>query len=226
MRLHTSPGAPNPDLVGMYLAETENEHVVEVIRVNIGKAENRQPAFLEINPLGEVPALVLGDGTTCISESVVICEYIDSTTTGGRGTTVCGTNAQERAETAMWLRRIEDKILSPIGSAFQSGVMFDFFDGKRPVNRALVEPLAAVGKAGLAWLDGQLADGRQFLCGDRFCLADIRLFTLYSFFAKLDKAQATSHADFGHFKAYIGRVAARPSAAAIKPKKKKKPAKL
>lgn len=44
--------------------------------IDIDKGENREPAFLAINPLGAVPAL-LADGNPPITQSLAILEYLD-----------------------------------------------------------------------------------------------------------------------------------------------------
>merc|ERR1712118_586552 len=112
-----------------------------------------------------------------------------------------------------WTRRCEDKILTPMGSAFQNGPMFAFFKDRRPgfIHKEFAAPQRAASKAGLGWLDKQLADGRKFLCGERFTLADIRFYCLYSFFSKMDKAQAPDPA-FANVARYVARIQARPSA--------------
>ena len=62
----------------------------------------------------------------------------------------------------------------------------------------------------MAWLDG-LIEGRQFLAGDRFSMADVLLFSFLDFGKSvgqtLDPAQ-------GNVNAWFARVAARESAVA------------
>ena len=227
LKLYTAPGTPNPNVVMMYLNEAgaSASDLVDTVPVNLAKGENREPAFMAVNPLGEVPALVLPDGT-CLSESVAIAQYIDDVHTRGEGSALCGRTAFERAETAMWIRRMDDKLLDPMGAAFRSGPMRKFFEGRRPgyVHAEVVGPSIEGALAGLQWFNAQLGDGRRFLCGDRFTLADIRLFCVYSFFLRGDKAQSALHKErrCAHFEAYITRIAERHSAQALKPKKKQK----
>ena len=166
-----------------------------------------------------MPALILPDGFV-LAESIAICKYLDA---AQGGTSLVGTTPKELGETDMWILRSEQKILEPMGCAFRNGPMFGFFEKRRPgyMHKELAPPNAIAGQAGLAWLDSQLADGRAFLCGERFTLADIRFYCLYSFFAKADKSQ-TAPESLKNFHAYILRCSARPSAAAIIPKKKSK----
>ena len=87
-------------------------------------------------------------------------------------------------------------------------------------------PEAAAGsiksaRLGLEFIEAELADGRAFLCGDRFSLADIALYTRFVFFAAKDPSQKGIASGLPSFAAYIARVKARPSAAAIIPQKSK-----
>ena len=62
----------------------------------------------------------------------------------------------------------------------------------------------------LAWLDGLLA-GRQFLCGDRFTLADIVLFSALDFGRTVGQPFDPA---LGNLAAWFERIGARPSAQA------------
>lgn len=212
-------GIPNPDVVHMYLAETGLNDAVEKVHVDVPKGENRQPHFLDINPLGEVPALVLEDGTT-ISESTSIVKYLDLI---HGGSSVVGQTPKDAAIIDMWLRRMEEKIIGPMGDSFRNGVMAKFFQDRRPgcIHPEISEPAGKVAAAGLQWLDLQLADGREFLLGEQFCLADIRFHCMVSFFLKADKKQKIPDA-CPNVTRYMERLAKRPSALAIKPKPKAK----
>jgi len=218
MKFYTQPGIPNPDVVHMFAEETGCTGLLEIIPMNVGKGDNRTAEFYKKNPLGEVPALDMENGVP-LSESVAIAYYLNEKM---GGSSIVGLTPEERAETEMWLRRVQDKILMPIGLAFQSGPLFNFFKDRRPgyIHKEIVEPNRIAGKAGLTWLNDQLADGRKFLCGDRFSLADIRFYVLYAFYSKMDKSQAEDPS-LKHLAAYLQRIRARPSATAIIPKKSK-----
>merc|ERR1712178_194188 len=116
----------------------------------------------------------------------------------------------------------EQKVLEPMGCAFRNGPVFEFFKDRRAgyQHKELAEPMRIAGKTGVKWLESQLADGRQYLCGDRLTLADIRFYCLYSFYVKMDKAQAPDKAA-PSLAAYLDRIGGRRSAQAIVPKKAK-----
>jgi len=164
MKLHESAAAPNPRRVRIFLAEKGIE--VPTVQVDIGKAENRKPAFLAKNPMGGVPVLELDDGSF-LAETVAICRYFEGLQPDPP---LMGTDARDRAFVEMWNRRMEFEIALPIMQSFRN--THDFFKGRIPQ----VPEYGAVCKAAackrMEWLDGELA-GRPFIAGDRYTIADI-----------------------------------------------------
>eukprot|EP00929_Paragymnodinium_shiwhaense_P001129 TRINITY_DN101352_c0_g1_i1.p1 TRINITY_DN101352_c0_g1~~TRINITY_DN101352_c0_g1_i1.p1 ORF type:complete len:248 (-),score=25.11 TRINITY_DN101352_c0_g1_i1:71-751(-) len=223
MKLYTQPGIPNPDVVHMYIAEVGCHKLVENVICSVNKMENRSPEFLKINPLGEIPALITQENVA-LCESTTIVKYLDEL---HGPTSVVGQNSLDRGLTDMWIRRVDEKIIAPMGEAFRSGTMAKWFAERRPgyIHPEVVEPMRKASLAGLKWLDTQLSDGRQFLCGDRFTLADIRFYTLVSFFLKADKP-ANIPAELVNVTKYLERLSRRPSAEAIAKKPKPPQAKL
>ncbi len=59
------------------LMETGLRDRVDCVRSLVAYAADPNPQVLADNPLGKIPALVLDDGT-CLFDSPVICEYLDS----------------------------------------------------------------------------------------------------------------------------------------------------
>jgi glutathione S-transferase len=164
MKIYDSQGAPNPRRVRVFLAEKGMNVPFEP--VDIGKAINRQPDFLKINPLAGVPVLELDDGTY-ISESVAICRYFEETKPEPP---LFGVGAKERALIEMWNRRIELAVMIPIADAFRQ--RHDFFKGRIRQVPEYAEAQRLTALERLEWLDGELAN-RQFIAGDRFSIADI-----------------------------------------------------
>src|SRR5690606_28035069 len=103
MKLYTGMG-PNPRVVTIAVAETGAK--VDLVPVDLMKGENRQPDHLKRNPAGQLPTLEL-DAGRCISETTAIAEYLDEKT-GGK---LMGTTPEDRAETRMWVRRIDLNIV-------------------------------------------------------------------------------------------------------------------
>jgi glutathione S-transferase len=61
-----------------------------------------------------VPVLELDDGT-CISESVSICRYLEDLHPEPN---LFGRDAKERANVDMWIRRIEFRLMTPVGQVW------------------------------------------------------------------------------------------------------------
>ncbi|MEE8475158.1 MAG: glutathione S-transferase family protein [Myxococcota bacterium] len=164
MKLHDNTHAPNPRRVRVFLAEKGLE--VPLVQVDIGNRENREPAFLALNPMGGVPVLELDDGRT-IAESVAICRYFEETQPEPP---LMGVGPEERALVEMWNRRMELELLRRIADGFRH--THEFFKGRITQVPEYGETCQSEVPAKLVWLDEALAD-RPFIAGDRFSIADI-----------------------------------------------------
>jgi glutathione S-transferase len=164
MRLYCGDG-PNSYRVRIFLAEKGIE--VPRVHVDFAKAEHRAPEFLKLNSLGQIPVLVLGDGTV-ITESVAICRYFEET---HPAPALFGADAVESARIEMWNRRVELVVFGTIGDvALHSDPLFK----KRLVQfPAFADAQRDAVPDKWTWLDRELGDGRAFLAGDRFSVADI-----------------------------------------------------
>jgi glutathione S-transferase len=197
---------PNPHMVRMFAAE--KGLALETVEVDLMGGENRRAPYAEtVNPAGQTPALVLDDGTV-IAEITVICEYLEE-----RHPTpaLIGATPEERAETRMWTRRIDLNICEPLANGFRAAEGRRIFENRmKLVGAEGAAELKAIARDRLLWLDGQM-QGREFICGDRFSLADVLLFAFLAFGAQVGQPipdEAT------WVKAWFARVQARPSAAA------------
>ncbi|MGB3273734.1 MAG: glutathione S-transferase [Xanthobacteraceae bacterium] len=203
MKLYDSVG-PNPRLVRMFLAEKGIS--IPTQAVDLLGGENRQPEHLKRNPHGQMPALELDDGSY-LSEILAICEYIEDThPTPAR----IGETAREKAECRMWTRRIDLNICEPMANGFRFAEGLKLFQ-----NRIVCVPEAAPGLKKIAanrlrWLDGQI-DGKTYICGDRFTLADMMLFAWLDFGATVNQPLDPANT---RLTAWFARVAERPSAKA------------
>jgi glutathione S-transferase len=119
--------------------------------------------FNAVNPKGYVPALELDDGRL-LTEGPAIVQYIADRNPAAGIAPAAGT--MERYDLQAWLTFIGTEIHKTLGSMF---------------NPAQTAEWKAAAKATLTkrldWLARQL-DGRQFLVGDRFSVADGYLFTV------------------------------------------------
>jgi glutathione S-transferase len=203
MKLYDGGRAPNPRRVRIYLAE--KDITVPLVSVDLGAMEHTSEAFTAINPLRQVPALVLDDGTI-ITESIAICRCFEAL---HPEPPMFGVGGLEQARVEMWNRRAEQQLYVPVSQAFRH---------LHPAMKAREVPqVAAWGEvsktralAFLPVLDRQLA-GHPFVAGDRFSVADITTLIAVDF---MKLAKLVVPPEHRHIARWHAEVSARPSATA------------
>lgn len=195
--------APNPRRVRIFLAEKGLS--VPEIPIGLMKGGHRAPEHLARNSLGQVPVLELDDGTT-ISETVAICRYFEAL---HPQPPLFGVTPLEQGLIEMWTRRIEFRLMVPIGL---------FWRHAHPLTARLLKQNVEFGESNREvvdkaqlWLDRELADGRPWLAGEAYSVADIVAQTTLDF---ADFVGLPTPAQAKHVLAWRERLAARPSAAA------------
>jgi glutathione S-transferase len=201
MKLYDSIG-PNPRIVRMFMAEKCIEMPKQTVDLRAG--ENRQEAHLQRNPHGQMPTLELDDGRY-LSEITAICEYLEEKQPNPP---LIGSTAEERAECRMWARRVDLNICEPLANGYRFGEALKFFEKRIPVAAEASPGLKKIAANRLQWLDGQLADSRDYLCGKRFTLADILLYCFLDFGAMVGQPLDPANA---HIATWFARVGQRPS---------------
>src|SRR6185436_18827952 len=169
MKLYTENyPAPNPRKVHIYLAEKG----IEVPRVHVKMMERGHKAadFVKKNSLGQVPVLETDDGRF-ISESIAICRYFEAL---HPAPPLFGRDPFDSAMVEMWIRRAEFRVWNPMGQ-----VWINADPRTAQVNPNQNKEYGELSKKVLTnamrWLDSERADGRSFLAGDNFTMADIVL---------------------------------------------------
>jgi glutathione S-transferase len=204
MKLYDSIG-PNPRVVRMFAAEKGVEF--DRVPVDLMAAENRRAPYCNINVSGTTPALETASGRI-ICEILAICEYLEEEQPAPP---LIGRTPEERAETRMWVRRIDLGIVEPMTNGFRATEGRPLFEPRiKLVSPSAGADLKAVARNKLLWLDDQMR-GRQFVCDDRFTLADILLFAFLDFGAQVGQPipeEASWARD------WFERVKTRPSASA------------
>lgn len=203
MKLYDSLG-PNPRKVRMFMHEKGIE--LPLVSVDLLGAENRRPPYTDRNPAGQIPSLELDDGTI-ISETTVICEYLEEL---HPAPVLIGSTPQQRAETRMWMRRVELNITEFAYSGFRFAEGLELFRERTLCMPEAAEPMKRRARFGMEWLD-PLLSGRQYLCGDRFSHADIILYCCLDFVGSVGQPIPDG---LDHLTAWFERINARPSAEA------------
>lgn len=167
MKLYDVTRAPNPRRARIFIAE-KGLPMPELVQLDLAALEHRQAAFSAVNPWMSTPTLLLDDGTV-IAESVAICRYFEEL---HPEPALFGSGAVERAEVEMWNRRLEFGLYTTIAQTFRH-------TSPHMAHRE-VPQVAAWGEANrsraleqMRLIDAHLADGRPFICGERFTIADI-----------------------------------------------------
>jgi len=190
MKLYIKPGACS--LASHIVLEEaglayETEIVDLATKVTATGANYRQ-----INPKGYVPALLLDDGEL-LTEGPAIVQYLADQVPAKALAPANGT--RERYRLQAWLTFIGTELHKNFSPFFNPAASDDW---KKAVGATL---MARVG-----YVNEQL-EGKPYLMGDAFTVADAYLFTVLSWaaYVKLDLSS------FGAVTAYLQRVAARPA---------------
>ena len=158
------------------------------IETSVLKAETRNPAFLAMNPAGQVPAIILDDGRPLAQSNAIILHLAE-------GSDLIPADPYERARMHEWLFW-EQYSHEPYVAVARFQVTYL---GRSPGE---LEPrLVARGKAALQRLDEAL-DGKRFLVGDRLSLADVALVA----YTRVAEEGGFRLSDYPRVQAWIGRV--------------------
>ncbi|HYW56645.1 MAG TPA: glutathione transferase GstA [Polaromonas sp.] len=148
--------------------------------------------YYSINPKGQVPFLVLDDGST-LSEGPVICQYIADKASNTKLMPPAGSLARYRV--MEWQNYITSELHKSFGPLFNAA----FDAGAKKLHAALL-------RKKFEWVDSKLV-GSSYLTGEEFTVADAYLFTV----AGWSKYVALDLSDLGNLQRYLARVAARPA---------------
>lgn len=182
MKLYDRAGTPNAARIRIVLAQKGFEDQVELIPVNLRAAEQKQPWFLAMNPVGKTPVLQLDDGFF-ISECTAITEYLDNL---DGEPSLTGRTPREKAAIHMMQRRTEILLLDPIDDYFHYGTP-GLGEALRPwrmpdwlASREWGLRRGALVEQNLPYFDGVLRT-QPYIAGDSFSMADITLWASLAF---------------------------------------------
>jgi glutathione S-transferase len=159
MKLYTGLGSGNAYKADLLLHLLDVPY--EAVSVSVRRGEHREPAFLALNPFGQIPVLV--DGELVVTDSQAILAYL---------ATAYGGEAAERwfprqpaplAAVMRWLSVAANEIQNTVTAARAVKLLGWPLDYDRAVARAY---------ALLALMDRHLA-GREWLATPRATIADV-----------------------------------------------------
>ncbi len=149
--------------------------------------------FRAVNPKGAVPALEIAPGEV-LTEGTAIMQYV-ADSAGGAGI-VAASGTLERARMVEAMHFIGAELHKAYGPMFNPGISAE----QRAVQVGLVGQK-------LAWVESRLADGRAYLTGASYSLADGYLFAISNW----SKGMGIDMVPYPHVNALRERVAARPA---------------
>jgi glutathione S-transferase len=165
IQLHYFPGNANfaPHIV---LEETGVPH--ELVLVDRANNGHKTPEYLKLNPTGRIPVLV--DGDFVLYEAAAICLHLADCYPEANLAPALGT--KERGQMYKWLMYLTNT-LQPEVLTYHYTARYQPVESAVPAAKALSEEKLG-GMFDL--IEKELSDGREWLAGDFFSLADIYLF--------------------------------------------------
>ncbi len=190
MKLYYSPGACS---LSPHIALLESGLAFEPVLASMKTHQLADGTdYYSINPKGYVPLLELDDGQR-LSEGPAIVQYIADQAPASKLAPPAGT--MERYRLMEWLNFVTSELHKSFSPLFNPAMPEE---GKALMRKKIGDRLA--------WVDTQL-EGKQYLLGDTFTVADAYLFTVAGW-GKHVGIDTSSLANLG---AYMTRVAARPA---------------
>ena len=132
--------------------------------VSVTDRSDRPELLGNLNPALRVPTLVLDDGRPLAESDAILCYFAD-------GTPYLPDDRYERAQVLQWLF-FEQYNHEPNIAVARFWVAI----ADAPAPEAELEARRRGGHAALRAIDSHLADGRTFLVGERYTIADIALY--------------------------------------------------
>ncbi len=193
MKLFYKPGACSL-ASHITLRESGKDFTLDGVDLMKKRLENGDD-FFAVNPKGQVPALLLDDGTL-LTEGVAIMQYLADTVPDRQ--LLAPTSSLSRYKTIEWLNYIATELHKGFTPLFRPDTPEDF----KSTIRALLEKK-------MQYVNDALQDN-QWICGSRFSIADAYLFTVlrWAYAVKLNMA------GLSNIDAYMARMAERPAVAA------------
>lgn len=189
MKLYFSPAACS---LSPHIVLREAGLAFDLEKVDLAKKKTKSGAdFLQINPKGQVPVLALDDGDI-LTEGPVIVQYIADQAPAAKLIPPAGT--RERYHLQEWLNFLTSEVHKSFAPLF------------KPNTPDAYKDIVKENLAGRFEFLNETLEGRSYLTGETFTVADAYCFTLlnWAHFAKIDLGR------WPNLKAYVERVAARP----------------
>lgn len=192
MKLYYTPGVCS-QAVHIALTEANLPHTLEKVDLS-EKTTETGADFTLINTLGYVPALELDDGSILL-EAPAILQYVADLKPDSQLAPANGTLGRVRLQ----------ERLNHTASEFHKS-FGPFFAAIKPEGALKKQALTKLHQR-FALLETELSDGREFIMGETFTVADTYIFVVANWAGIID----FDISEFTHIKAYLARIAERPA---------------
>ena len=200
MKIYSSPVAPSPRKVLIFIAEKGIENI-EVEDLDIGKMEHKTPEYKKIAPNSRIPALVLDDGQV-ILETTAICRYLECLYPEPN---MFGKDPMEIAQIEMWYSRVSFELMLPLMHGFRHTHPHMSALENQNNEFGLAQRKLAVKSLGYY---EEVIKEKDFIACDRFSYADIQTVSSLQFLVRLNKIDIK---DYKNLSTYVNNIAERPS---------------
>ncbi len=200
MKIYSSPVAPSPRKVLIFIAEKGIEDI-EVHNLDLGKLEHKTPEYRNIAPNSRIPALVLDNGEV-ILETTAICRYLECLYPKPN---LFGENPMEIAQIEMWYSRVSFELMLPLMHGFRH--THPHMSALENQNNEFGLAQRELAVKSLGYYE-EVINGKEFIACDKFSYADIQTVTSLQFLVRLNKIDLN---DYKNLSGYINNIAARPS---------------
>ena len=200
MKIYSSPVAPSPRKVLIFIAEKGIENI-EVEDLDIGKMEHKTPEYKKIAPNSRIPALVLDDGQV-ILETTAICRYLECLYPVPN---MFGKDPMEIAQIEMWYSRVSFELMLPLMHGFRH--THPHMSALENQNNEFGLAQRELAVKSLGYYE-EVIKGKDFIACNRFTYADIQTVSSLQFLVRLNKIDLN---DYKNLSTYVNNIAERPS---------------
>ena len=200
MKIYSSPVAPSPRKVLIFIAEKGIDNV-QIVNLDLGKLEHKTPEYKKIAPNSRVPALELDSGEV-ILETTAICRYLECKYPEPN---MFGTDPMEIAHIEMWYSRVSFELMMPLMHGFRH--THPHMSQLENQNNEFGLSQRELAKKSLGNYE-KIIEGKEYIACNKFTYADIQTVTSLQFLVRLNKIDID---DYKNLSTYINNIAKRPS---------------
>lgn len=200
MKIYSSPVAPSPRKVIIFIAEKGIENI-QVKNLDLGKLEHKTSEYKKIAPNSRVPALELDSGEI-ILETTAICRYLECIYPEPN---MFGSSPMEIAQIEMWYSRVSFELMMPLMHGFRH--THPHMSQLENQNNEFGIAQRELAIKSLRHYDEVIAN-KDYISCNKFTYADIQMVTSLQFLVRLNKIDISGYSNLD---SYINNIASRPS---------------